>query len=110
MPLVFDVIVAVLGVYLLFTAKKMQTEEKVPALFVTPEEMRTCRNEKAFIRFLYPRVVAFALSDLLYGVAELYNDVVFNLGNALNAALVVIFIGMWIWFSMQLRKGKRDFF
>ena len=109
MTIVFDVIITALGAYLLYLSQKMRNEGRVPPILVTPEEMRGCRNEKAFVAFLFPRVLAFALTDLLFGVAGLYNDVIYNLGDAVNAVLVIIFIGMWIWFSLQLRKGKRDF-
>lgn len=106
---IFDVIITLLGAYILYTAVKMKSEMKMPPLFVTPEEMRTCKNEKGFVNYLYGRVVAFGLIDLLFGLEGLFSDLVYDLGTAVNAVLVVVFVAAWIWFSVQLRKGREEF-
>ena len=107
---VFDVIIAILGIYILYVSFRMKRDGKVPPLFVTPEEMRSCKNEKAFINFLYGRCCAFGIVDILFGAEGLFNDIVYKFSDAVNAAFVIIFIGAWIWFSLQLKKGKDNFF
>ncbi len=106
---VFDVIIAVLGVYILYVSIKMKRDGKVPPLFVTVEEMRSCKNEKAFVDYLYTRCCAFGIVDILFGAEGIFNDIVFKLNDAVNAVFVIIFIGAWIWFSLQLKKGKETF-
>ncbi len=77
---------------------------------MTQEEMRLCTNKKGLINYLYSRALAFGAVDMLFGLAGLYNDFIYNFSDAVNCVLVIIFLGVWIWFSMALRKAKTEFF
>lgn len=108
--LVFDVIVFFLGIYVVYQSERMKKEGKVPEMFVSSQEMKRCINERGFIQFLYPKSLGFGIVCVLFGVEGFYNDFIYDLGNAVNAAVIIIFIGVWIYFSLMLRKGRNEYF
>jgi len=115
--LIFDIIVLVLGIYIIYQARFMKGNQEVPSLFVAPEEMKLCRNKKGFINFFYSKAIIFGVVDVIYGLEGIYNDYITQMNEALpqlndivNDVVLVVFLGIWIWFSMQLKKGKREFF
>ena len=110
MMLVFDVIISIMGIYIIVSACKMRKQQTVPSLFVAVEEMAHCKDVPGFITFLFPRAVAFGGVALFFGVEEMCNDLIMNLGQIVNIVMIVLFIAAWIWFSMQLRKGKQQYF
>ncbi|MBQ1902378.1 MAG: hypothetical protein II169_07515 [Lachnospiraceae bacterium] len=117
MMLIFDVIVLVLGVYILYQARFMKVNQEVPSLFVSAQEMRHCRNRKGFINFLYSKANIFGVVDIVYGLEGLYDDgfTAWNeslpkVNTAVNIIVLLGFLSVWIWFSVQLRKGKNEFF
>ena len=117
MMLIFDVIVLVLGVYILYQARFMKVNQEVPSLFVSAQETRHCRNRKGFINFLYSKANIFGVVDIVYGLEGLYDDgfTAWNeslpkVNTAVNIIVLLGFLSVWIWFSVQLRKGKNEFF
>ena len=115
--LIFDIIVLVLGIYILYQARYMKMNQEVPSLFVAPEEMQRCRNKKGFIQFFYSKAMIFGIVDLIFGLEGIYNDFLSTVNTALpqlndivNDIVLLVFLGVWIWFSIQLRKGKSEFF
>ncbi|MCR5668480.1 MAG: hypothetical protein K6G05_05450 [Lachnospiraceae bacterium] len=115
--LLFDVIVLMLGFYILFQARAMKINQEVPSLFVSPSEMRQCRNKKGFILSLYPKANIFGIVDIIFGLEGVYNDGIsamnesmVQLNEVVNIIVLLIFVAVWIWFSVQLRKAKEEFF
>lgn len=82
----------------------------VPNLFVPVEEMTKCKDQPGFIAFLFPRAIIFGIVSAIFGIEGVCNDMFLNLGQIVNVIMIVVFIVAWVWFSMQLRKGKEKFF
>lgn len=110
MMIVFDVIMLILGGYIVMAVIKMKKEKSVPSLFVASEEMIRCKNAEGFAAYLYPRGLVFGLVSILFGVEGICNDLIFSLGQVVNVIMILLFIAVWVWFSAQLRKGKERFF
>ncbi len=107
--LIFGIIIGILGAYMIYQAQKMRSTGDVPEMFVSSQEMERCVNQRAFVQFLFPKVLAFGIVDLLFGIETLY-DSVYSLSNAVNGAVIVIFLFAWGWFSYCLRKGREEYF
>ncbi|MBR1571557.1 MAG: hypothetical protein IJ655_02330 [Lachnospiraceae bacterium] len=107
--IVFDVIVTLLGIYLLFIGFRMRKDAKIPPSFVAKEEMVTCRDEAGFANFLFPRTMVFALTSLAFGIEGLVNDVIVSINPYVNVAMIIVFLMGWLWFSMGLRKGRGEY-
>ncbi len=110
MMVIFDVIITIMGSYIIFSTIKMKKEQMVPNLFVPVEEMSRCKDTSGFIAYLFPRGIIFGLVSVAFGIEGVCNDMFLNLGQIVNVIMIVIFIAAWVWFSMQLRKGKEKFF
>lgn len=110
MMVVFDAIMTILGVYIVFSTIKMKKEGLVPTLFVPVEEMTRCKDVEGFIAYLFPKGMGLGLIGTGFGIVGICNDALANLGQLVNVIALVIFIAAWVWFSVQFRKGKEKFF
>jgi len=108
--LIFDVVIAGLGLYLIYSALKMKNTGEVSAIVVNQEDMARCKNKKGFIEAIAMNAVYFGSVALLYGILAIINDVYAVLGKYFNVIGAVVFIGSWLWFSGKLRKAKEEFF
>lgn len=109
MMLIFDVIILLLGVYLVYITGKMKKDQRVNQILVPELDMMKCSDQGAYVDFLVPRVYIFAAVCIVFGVQGLLNDLAFDMGTIVNAGMIVIFVAAWVWFSVQLRKGKEKF-
>lgn len=110
MMVVFDFIILILGIYIWILSFKMKKTGVVASLFVAAEEAARCRDTAGFIAYLFPRGLLFGLVSIVFGAEGICNDLIVDLGQVVNIILLLIFIAAWVWFSMQLRKGKEKFF
>lgn len=72
--LIFDIILAILGVYLIVTSLRMRKQGRVSTLLVSEEEQKKCRKQKEYVVFMFPRMLAFAIICILVGVMGVIND------------------------------------
>lgn len=107
--LVFDVIILLLGIYIIFSGIKMNMEKTVPTLFLSRDEVSRCRDTEGMVKFLFPRTLIFGGISALFGVQGLYNDVTGAMSDWVNLVMMLIFLAAWVWFSMALRKGKETY-
>lgn len=107
---IFDVIIAGLGVYMIYSAAQMKKTGELSNIVVTPEEMSRCRDKRGFIDWIYNKIIIFAVVALLFGVLGAINDLKLVFGNMFNTVGVLVFLVVWFWFTKALRKGKEKFF
>lgn len=107
--LVFDVIILLLGIYIVFSAIRMNMEKTVPTLFLSRDELGRCRDMEGMVKFLFPRALIFGGISALFGLQGFYNDVTGKMPDWVNIVMMVIFLAAWGWFSMALRKGKETY-
>lgn len=110
----FDVIVLLLGAYLVYCAVVMKKDGTVPNSIVPAQSMQNCRDPKGYAKYLFPWVCAFAAGSLVFGGISLGLDLhVLDLGEAyakINVVVIVMFLLLWGLFSYALRKGHSKFF
>ena len=101
--LIFDVVIAIFGVYMIAAALKMKKTGKI-----TAEEIARCRKTKEFIAFIYWKEAVFGALIIAVGVLGIINDKVVSLG-AFNVVELLIFLAAFLWFQSQLRKAREQF-
>lgn len=106
---IFDVLILLLGVLIIFYGIRMRQKGEVPGFFVPPEELKSCRDVAGFVKFLFPRATAFGIVCILFGVEGLVNDLVFSMNMLVNLGAVAVFLAAWVWFSLQLRRGRQKY-
>ena len=78
--LIIDIIIVILGIYLLFLAIRMKKTKKVEKFVIDEESMRRCKNEAEFAEFLSIRQLIFSIVMIIGGVAAALSESVFNIG------------------------------
>ena len=110
----FDFLLLALGAYLVYAAISMKSSGNIPNSIVPSQTLVTCRDVKGYANYLFPWVAAFAVACFLFGLVSLGLDLgVLQLGklnSVINMVSVFVFMGMWIAFSVVLRKGQKKFF
>ena len=105
--LIFDVVIAIFGVYMIGAALKMKKTGKISSAVIT-EEIARCRKTKEFIAFIYWKEAVFGALIIAVGVLGIINDKVVSLG-AFNVVELLIFLAAFLWFQSQLRKAREQF-
>ena len=106
--LIFDVVIAIFGVYMIGAALKMKKTGKISSAVITAEKVATCRKAKQIIAFIYWKEAVFGALIIAVGVLGIINDKVVSLG-AFNVVELLIFLAAFLWFQSQLRKAREQF-
>lgn len=107
---IFDVIVAVLGIYLIYIALQMKKTGEINTVMASSGEIRRCADKAGFIGRIYKPTLLFGGISLAFGVLACVNDMVFHLGRVFEIGGMLVFLAAWFWFSRELRIRKAEFF
>lgn len=104
----FDIVIMLLGIYMIFAAFKMRKTGEISPVIITPEEIARCRNKSGFIAFMYWKEAVFGGVLAAVGVLGVVNDKVIAL-NAYNVIELLLFLAAFLWFQEELRKARAKF-
>ena len=93
--LIFDVVIAIFGVYMIGAALKMKKTGKISSAVITAEEIARCRKTKELIAFIYWKEAVFGALIIAVGVLGIINDKVVSLG-AFNVVELLIFLAAFL--------------
>ena len=106
--LLMDIIIVLLGIYLISIALRMKQTKKIDNFIVDAQVMAHCRNEKAFAEFLYPKMLIFAVVLVITGGIRMLADTIVNIGYwAYVVAIIALFA--FLWFFKELSDAKSKF-
>ena len=105
--LIFDVVIAIFGVYMIGAALKMKKTGKISSAVITAEEIARCRKTKEFIAFIYWKEAVFGALIIAVGVLGIINDKVVSLG-AFNVVELLIFLAAFL--PVPAAQGKGTVF
>lgn len=106
--IIMDVVIAVVGLYLMFMALQMKKTKKINTFIVDEQVLRSCKNQEAFAEYLSPKMLIFAIVLTLTGVIRVIDDVVYDIGYFAYAVAVIAFLAFLLFFK-QLTDGKDKF-
>lgn len=106
--LVFNVVVALFGAYMIWSALQMKKSGKINSMVLAQEELKKVKDTKGFIEFLYWREMLFGALVLIVGVLGVLNETVMPIGKA-SILEVIIFLAAFIWFRNSLAKAREKF-
>ena len=107
---IFDVIIGLLGVYLVFIGIKCTKNREVDPMMITSEELTTCTDVPGLSAYLMPKCAVFGAFCVVFGIQGLLNDaklVAFPKG--VNVGFLIAFVVVWIVFSVCIHKAKKQF-
>lgn len=106
----FHIIMAGVGVYLMYCASQMMKTGEISSVIVSPEEIVKCKDKKGFITAICKPTQIFGIISIVAGILNFVNDK-FNLfGRIIGVAGVIIYVVAWFWYMQVLAKGKMKFF
>lgn len=106
--LVMDIIIAILGMYLMFTANKMKKTKKIDRFIVAEETMRLCKDEASFTEYLSKRMLIFAAVLTISGLVMAIHETFFDLGYGFYVVVTITVVG-FLWFYKSLTDGRDKF-
>ena len=106
--LIFDVLVLVLGILIIFRSLVMKKKGIVPSLFVSSYEMKSIGDAKGLINEIFPKCLIFGVASIAFGVEGVLDEFL-KFGKRVNSVSILVFIVVWFYFSFNLRKAKVKF-
>lgn len=106
---VFDAVILVFGVYLLFSGMKMQKTKEIGNLLLTEEEVKKCEDKDALAGFFYWREEVMGGVFALFGIVRLLDKYVLKIGGILDIFLMIILLLTACWFFYSLRMARTRF-
>ncbi len=107
---IFDVIIAVLGAYLVFAGIKCTKKGEVDPMMITSEELTRCTNIEGLSKYLMPKTAIFGAFCILFGIQGLLNDTkTIPFPQPVNVFFLLAFVIVWIIFSYFIRKAKKTY-
>lgn len=107
---IFDIIIGVLGTYLVFVGIKSYKRGDVDPMMITAEELTKCSDVPGLSKYLMPKTAIFGAFCILFGVQGLLNDtgrIAFS--KTVNVLFLIAFIVVWVIFSYFIRKAKKTY-
>lgn len=106
--LIFEILVLLLGLLIIYRALRMKKNGVVPSLFVSSFEMKSIVDVAGFIKEIFPNCVVFGIGSVAFGIEGILDEFL-HFGNKVNSITIIVFLLLWIYFSYMLRKAKTDF-
>lgn len=106
--IIIDFILTAVGAYMIFIGINMKKTGQISSLLVSENELPHCKDQNAYILYIYRKIAVFGLVSLLAGFFYLVNDMVYQLETWLQVLGGIIFLGFFLWFirSMQIARAK----
>ncbi len=107
---VFDLIIMVLGAYLLIIGIKCTMAKTVDPMIVTAEELTKCKDIAAMSAYLMPKTAIFGAFCIVFGLQGLSNDMGWiNYPKYVNVIFLVAFVVCWIIYSYCIKTAKTTY-
>lgn len=113
--LIFDIIIAGVGVYLLYSYIIMKKDREIPSAFVAEEQIRKCKDKDGFINYMLPRTLIFAIGSMASGVLCFLADLKVlplskNAGSIFGVTMLLVFLTIWLIFSSSMKNARVKYF
>lgn len=107
---IFDAIIGILGLYLVFTGIKCSKSGTLDTMIVTADEQIKCSDIAGLSKYLMPKTAIFGGFCVIFGIQGLINDMKwYEFPQFVNSIFLVAFIVVWIIFSYFIRTGKKTY-
>ncbi len=108
--MIFDVIISILGAYLIFIGVKSYKRGEVDTMMVTAEELTKCSDIQGLSKYLMPKTAIFGGFCIIFGIQGFLNDTgKISFPKSVNIAFLIAFLVVWGVFSFFIRKAKKTY-
>ena len=106
---IFDLLIFVVGVYMVIAALRMKRTGVISTVLVTEEESHSCVDKEGFIRDMYWRETLLGALMVLLGIFGVLNDRVISF-RAGGIVEMLVFLAAFLWFQWGLNRARKKFF
>lgn len=108
--IIIDAIIILLGVYMIYVSLHMKKIGEISSVLIAKEELTRCKDKKAFIEDMSPKLILFASIISVVGVVGIIIDVLDYTGGILNYGILVIFLIAFFVYTRQMRNARSKYF
>lgn len=106
--LIMDIVILGFGIYMLYVCVHMKKTKKVHSVLLAEEELKKCKNQKGFVDYITPKMIAFACISLIDAVIGIVGELLVH-NVYLNYAYMIIFFAAFLWFGSCLKKAREKY-
>lgn len=106
--LMIDVVIVILGIYLLFLSVRMKKSKKVERFIIPEETLKQCKQEEELAKYLSVRMMAFSIVLSVGGALMVVHETLYNMGYGYYFIVAIITIAFCIFYK-QLADGKAKY-
>lgn len=109
--LLMDIVIAFVGIYLAVAAFRMKKSGTVSDLVVPQEEIKKCKDPKAYVNGIVPYMYFFAVVSFVVGVIGILCDTkVLAVGRIWTYVELIAFLAAFAFFYYGMRRVKERYF
>jgi hypothetical protein len=106
--LLLDIVITILGVYLIFVSLNMKKTGKINSILLTEAELKKCKDPAGFVNYVSPRLLVFGvlcgIAGIFGGVSQQFFSVKWT-----DYVCVLVVLAAVVIFNMQFKKAREDF-
>lgn len=108
---IMDLMILVAGFYGLYAAWALRYQGKITKLFLTMNDtdISTCKDLSGFSNMMSPKLGTLSMVMLAYGAVAMLNFYVIDI-HTLYWVMLFAFLGVLIWYAMQVKKALNQYF
>ena len=106
----FDLIILVCGIYVLYTWYLMKFKNEIKESLLLPKDVsvKKCKDLSAYIKEMSPEVLIYGLMVVLCGAAGILEDNYHVLGWG-YLVMIAVFVAVTVWFILMARKAVKKY-
>lgn len=111
MYMLMDLVIAGFAVYILYQYIVMVKSKEIRANMLLPKELevKRCKDQAGYIKYIGPKLLAFGLTTLICGVIGLVQDYTGTSYTAVYMGSIVVCLACIIWYTRSMKKAVKEF-
>ena len=108
--LLMDIVIAFFGIYLGVIAIRMKKTGKINSVVVAEDEIKKCKDPKAYIKSSFPYMIFFAIVSFVVGVVGILADrKIIQVGRVWTYVELVAFLIALAIFAHGMRENRSKY-
>lgn len=107
--LIFDIVMIVLGIYMMAASLKMKRTKEIGTMILAEEDVQKCKDKAGFATFFYSYELVMGIAFLLCGAVRLADKLLIKIGGALDVVPIIVLLIVACWFYKGLQDAKAKF-
>ena len=99
---IIDLIIVILGIYLLFLSVRMKMTKKVDKFILAEEVLQKCKNETEMAEYLSVRQMIFSIILIIGGAVMALNETVIDMGNWIYSVVGIVAIAFFVFYKQLM--------